>query len=495
MPTSEKSLHEKLFTKNLFALRRLNVRDEFFWLGQINKASVVTNSKLGLLPMDIAQKTAKGIQTVIDSGDKPENRVTRVIQFEPKLIEAAGPEVTVLHIGRSSQDMHSTYRSAIMRDGVLRLSQSLEQIMKRLLELADQHRDTILPSYTNGVAAQPTTFAHYLLGFLEGFKRDHDRLVEFYRRLNVCPMGSCVLNGTGWPLDRQAMAIRLGFEQPTRNAFDATQISMTDLPVEFAQIQSSMGLHVGHFVADIMTQYAQPRPWILLAEANTYVSSAMPQKRNPGLMISVRGYASDIVSNAMGVLTRAHNTNTGMIDGKSTKIHRNNVDACIKMFDNFMKVLNSLVINKERALEELNLDWTASQEIADRLMHDHHLPFRIGHHVASKMVGYARSNGILPLTFPYSEMKRIYAEVIESEFPEASRQCPMTEDEFKAALNPREIINRRQTSGSANPSEVDRMIRELTTELESLVRWQENQSLAIDKAINDLDTEFNSFLK
>lgn len=470
------------------------MRDEFFWLGQINKATVVTNYRKGLLAESMAKKAAHGLQTVIDSGVNPENRVTRVIQFEPKLIEAAGPEVTVIHVGRSSQDMHSTYRAAMMRDNVLRLSETLESVMNRLLVLANDHQETVLPSYTNGVAAQPTSFAHYLLGFLEGFKRDHERLVEFYHRLNVCPMGACVLNGTGWPLDREAMAVHLGFSAPTQNAFDATQISMTDLPVELAQVQSSIGLHVGHFIADIMTQYAQPRPWILLAEGNTYVSSAMPQKRNPGLMISVRGYASDVVSNAMSVLTRAHNTNTGMIDGKSTKIHQEIINDSIKMLENFMKVLNSLVVNKERALEELNLDWTASQEIADRLMHDHKVPFRIGHHVASKMVGFARLNGILPLTFPYKEMQRIYAEVIESEFPEGERECPMSEEEFKQALDPREILRRRQTSGSANPQEVKRMISALTDEVQAFVQWREDQQKAIDTAIANLDQEFQSFL-
>ena len=470
------------------------MRDEFFWLGQINKATVVTNYRKGLLAESMAKKAAHGLQTVIDSGVNPENRVTRVIQFEPKLIEAAGPEVTVIHVGRSSQDMHSTYRAAMMRDNVLRLSETLESVMNRLLVLANDHQETVLPSYTNGVAAQPTSFAHYLLGFLEGFKRDHERLVEFYHRLNVCPMGACVLNGTGWPLDREAMAVHLGFSAPTRNAFDATQISMTDLPVELAQVQSSIGLHVGHFIADIMTQYAQPRPWILLAEGNTYVSSAMPQKRNPGLMISVRGYASDVVSNAMSVLTRAHNTNTGMIDGKSTKIHQEIINDSIKMLENFMKVLNSLVVNKERALEELNFDWTASQEIADRLMHDHKVPFRIGHHVASKMVGFARLNGILPLTFPYKEMQRIYAEVIESEFPEGERECPMSEEEFKQALDPREILRRRQTSGSANPQEVKRMISALTDEVQAFVQWREGQQKAIDTAIANLDQEFQSFL-
>ena len=116
------------------------MRDEFFWLGQMNKATIVTNTKLGLLSEELAKKAAKGVQTVLDAGDAdPANRVSRVIQFEPKLIAAAGPEVTVIHVGRSSQDMHSTYRATMMRDNVLHLARHLETTMVKLVELAEEH--------------------------------------------------------------------------------------------------------------------------------------------------------------------------------------------------------------------------------------------------------------------------------------------------------------------------------------------------------------------
>lgn len=466
-------------------------RDEFYWLGQINKATLILNTREGLLKPEVASKAADALKTVMASGDVPANRVKRVIDFEPKLIEAAGtPAITEMHVGRSSQDMHSTFRSAILRDNVIAVSKALDTMMRTMLEMAREHQDTVLPSYTNGVAAQPSTFAHYLLGYLEGFKRDRVRLDEFYARLNTCPMGSCVLNGTGWPLNRRDMAKFLGFDAPTRNAFDATQISMVDLPVEFAQIEASIGLHIGEFIADVMVQYAQPRPWMLLSEGKTYVSSAMPQKRNPGVLISCRGNASDVVSDAVAVMTRAHNVPSGMIDGKSVKVHDALAQATVKTLERFTGILTSLVINKDRALEELSLDWTASQEIADRLMSRHGLSFRVGHHVASGMVSYARANGILPLTFPYSEMCRIYAEVVAKEMPGVDTTCPMTEDEFRAALDPREIIRARRTEGSANPDEVKRMMDELDSEFNALVGAREARAKALDDALATLDKTF-----
>lgn len=472
------------------------VRDEFYWLSQINKATIISNSASGLLTPELARTAALALEKVIESGNEPANRVKRVIDFEPKLIAAAGTsEVTEIHIGRSSQDMHSTFRAAIMRDEVINVAQSLEKVIDKLLQLARAHQDTVMPSYTNGVAAQPTTYAHYLLGYIEGFKRDRVRLTQFYSRLNHCPMGSCVLNGTGWPLNRKLMSKLLGFHSPIRNAFDATQIAMVDLPIEFAQIQASIALHIGEMIADIMVQYAQPRPWILLSEGsgNTYVSSAMPQKRNPGLLISCRGNASDVVSEATAVITRAHNVPSGMIDGKSVKVHCALAEESVKTMERFIKILSALVVNKDRALEELSLDWTASQEIADRLMSEYGLPFRVGHHVASAMVSYARANGILPLTFPYEEMKRIYKETVEKEMPGFDTQCPMSEEEFKASLDPREIIRRRRTEGSANPEEVQRMIAELTSEMAVLKEEMAMKAAAVNQSMADLDSQFQPF--
>lgn len=112
------------------------------------------------------------------------------------------------------------------------------------------------------------------------------------------------------------------------------------------------------------------------------------------------------------------------------------------------------MINKDRALEELNSDWTASQEVADRLMKEYGVPFRIGHHAASHIVSYARANNILPLDFPYAKMQEIYKEVIEKEFPEGDPKFPMSEEEFREALNPVSIVHNRKTLGGPQPAEL-----------------------------------------
>ena len=134
-------------------------------------------------------------------------------------------------------------------------------------------------------------------------------------------MGTTVLNGTSWPLNRQRMADYLGFATTVDNAYDAAQISSMDLPVEVGGIVTGIALHTGHFIEDLLTQYAQSRPWILLEEggSNTYVSSAMPQKRNPGLLNNTRRDASTAVSLAMGVVIQSHNITPGMGDPKEVR--------------------------------------------------------------------------------------------------------------------------------------------------------------------------------
>ena len=472
-------------------------RDEFFWLGEVNKATAVINSGEGLLDKAVTPKIAKGIEDVILNGNKPgAKRPKKVIAFEPLLIKAAGIEVTMLHIGRSSQDMHATYRAAILRDEALELMVSLSDTMQALLSLAERNKTTIVPNYTNGVAAQPNSYAHYLLGFLSAFRRDAEKIENFYSRLNYCAMGTTVLNGTSWPLNRGKMAHYLGFKAPVENAYDAGQFKSNDDAVEFASILTSISLHVGTFIQDLSVQYAQPRPWILLQEGgeNTYVSSAMPQKRNPGLMIRTRTNASRVISDAQQAVWLAHNIIPGMSDARNVQDSSRRVKETMTMLGQFRQVIAALKINPERALEELNLDWTASQEVADVFMRDYKLPFRVGHHIASEIVSYAKANGIKPCNFPYSEVKRIYEEVIKKEYPQGSPVCPMSETQFKDTLNPVKIIQNRKTTGGPQLTELDKSLANMEKSISSQIEWAKDNAAAISNALQRLDGDFQKIL-
>lgn len=471
-------------------------RDEFFWLGQMNKASLVINSQEGLLDPALAPDIAEALAQVIAAGDAPDGERPRtVISFEPLLIDAGGPQVTLLHAGRSSQDMHATFRAAMLRDKMLELADQLHATTTTMVDLAERHADTIVPNYTNGVAAQPNSLGHYLLGHAAGLDRDAQRIREAYARIDRSAMGTTVLNGTGWPLNRQRMAEYLGFPALVENAYDASQISSMDHPVEVAGIVTSVALHSGNLVEDIMTQYAQTRPWVLLEEGgeNTYVSSAMPQKRNPGLLNNTRSDASQAIALAMGPVLQTHNITPGMPDPKDVADNAAMVDAGIATLSRLDAVLQALVIDQDRALEELNSDWTASQEIADRLMRDHGLPFREGHHVASEIVTHARQNGMGPLDFPYAEAQRIYADAVAG--TDAPADLPLTQEQFRQALDPAAIVAARATSGGPQPQEMTRMVGTARARLDDHAGWIAARRGHVDAALDRLDADFDSLTR
>lgn len=469
------------------------LHDNFYWLGQINKATDVINTEQGLLTADQGRRFAAAIHQVLVEGERPgAYRPQNVITFEPLLIQAGGPEITMIHAGRSSQDMLATTGRILIREDLLNLASSLNAVQGTLVNLAEKHKDTIVPNYTNGVVAQPNSYGHYLLAYADGFNRDMERVQQYYARLNLSPMGATVLNGTSWPLNRDRMAAYLGFDGLAYNTYDAGQVYTYDNAAESSAVVTSLALHVGGFVEDVMQQYAQPRPWMLLQEGgeNTYVSSAMPQKRNPGILNRTRTDASTVLGSAVGSIFRAHNVPPGMADARSSEMNKMLRDTD-KVLQNFNKCLRALQINPERALEELNLDWSASQEVADVLMRKYKVPFRIGHHVNSEIVGYARLHGLTPLTFPYTEVQRIYRETVAASGDKAiPAALPMSEAEFKSTLDPVSIVRNRAVKGGPQPAEMTKMLAAGREKVAANRKWIQDKREQLATANNKLNQDF-----
>lgn len=470
-------------------------RDNFYWLGQINKASDVINTGEGLLTPEEGHAFAKGIDKVLRDGNLPgAARPHNVITFEPYLIKAAGPDVTKIHAGRSSQDMLTTVGIMEQREHLLTMAKKLNQVQGDFIRLAEENKDTLIPNYTNGVAAQPNSLAHYFIAYANAYGRDMQRVREYYKRLNRSPMGSTVLNGTGWPLDRDRMAEYLGFDTIAYNTYDAGQIFPQEAPIETGGITNCIAIHTTSFIEEIMQQYAQPRPWIILKEGggNTYVSSAMPQKRNPGLLNSCRTDASTLLGMSVEAMFRSHNIPAGMADGRLSGA-RDIMPQASKVLTSMDKILNNLVIDPARSLEELNLDWTCSQEIADELMKNHGIPFRMGHHFASEIVTYARAHDITPRDFTYEDAKAIYAKVSVSD-PNLPRSFPMTEEEWQHAKDPASIVRNRKVKGGPQPAELDKMIQMAKEELSDNKAWTEETEKKLASAEQKLNQDFNKLL-
>lgn len=471
-------------------------QDYFYWFGRINMASTVANVERGIIPKNLAGPIARGVAFSINQGARPGGqRPTDVLQTEKIITDAAGPEATLIHSGRSRQDMHSTIAMAQTRTELLDFTDDLNTLRAQLLAMADQHVETFVPSYTNGVQANPISLGHYLLAYCDSFTRDAERIRQAWPRIDRSALGTAVLANSSWPLDRPRLADLLGFSALAVNGYDATQISQFDVGLEAAQIPASIALRIGSLMQDVHVQYHQTRPWMLLAPGRTYTSSSMPQKANPGVIQNTRALASDVVSSAQASMLRAHNVTPGMIDYKYTWLNGGARTFVLgtQMLRDATDVMASLRIDAKRALEELESDWTTSMELAETLQREHAIPFRVGHHFASEIVLHARQHGLLPKTFPYADAVRIYAEA-HAKYQVGSPKLPLDEAAFRRTLSPEAMVRSRVGIGGPQPAEVRRMLGEARTVLASDQQWVQDRRQRLAQSEAKLNRAFAELL-
>lgn len=223
----------------------------------------------------------------------------------------------------------------------------------------------------------------------------------------------------------------------------------------------------------------------------------MPQKRNPGILNSCRTDASTLLGMSVEAAFRSHNIPAGMADGRLSG-RMDIVPQATKVLSEFDRILNNLVIHPDRSLEELNLDWTCSQEIADQLMKKYGIPFRVGHHFASDVVTYARANNITPADFSYEDAKTIYAKSVADvakEDPSIPKAFPMTAEEWKNAKDPVAIVHNRAVKGGPQPSELNKMIEMAKKDLANNEAWVASTENQLSQSEKKLNNDFDQMLK
>lgn len=468
--------------------------DQFYWVNKINKASTVMLVEEGIFPRDVGQLIAGGVDYTIRQAQQPGGkRPGDVLQIERIMTDKVGQEASVIHAGRSRQDMYATFRAAELRNQALDFAEALLGLRARLLATAADNLDVLVPAYTNGVQAVPVTYGHYLLAYVESFERDQQRIVEAYRRLNLSPMGTGVMSNSVWPLNRGRLAELLGFDGIVENSIDSSQVIPFDNQLEATAIASSSAIRIGAMMEDLHTQYHQIRPWLLLQEGSTYTSSSMPQKRNPGLITQARMAASDVVGLSEAVVIRAHNVNTGMVDYKSEAGDLGLFAHAVKMIDATNRVFDALVVNKPRALEELDSDWTSTMNLAELLLQAHQIPFRVGHGFASQLVSYARPLELTPKTIPFNAVTDLFAKTL-AKFGLPAQPFPMSEAEFREVMSPAWIVTHTQGVGGPQPAEANRMLKAAQQRLDADKAWLAEQRGKLAKADAALDKAFATLL-
>src|SRR5450830_372257 len=464
--------------------------DAFYFLGEMNKASTVMVIENKIVPPDLGKKIVSAVDQVIKNGDKPgAKRPADYLQYEPLILAIAGPDGSRMHSGRSRQDILSTNRRLMQRERTLDLMDAMNKSKAEVLELAEKNLDTIVPAYTNGVQAQPTTFAHYLLAFSSAFGRDSTRLQEAYVRLNLSPLGAGALGTSSFPIDRRRLAELLGFDGPIENSYDAAQLGALDQGMELVSLCSNAALTIGILVQDFHTQYHQPYPWIMIQEGRlTGTSSIMPQKRNPYGLNVLRLQASDVVGGAMTYQIEAHNVTPGMPDYKRDQVEKT-LDLSTDAFAKLADLMSNLVIDKDRALAEVDADYSTTTELADVLQRESNVPFRVGHHFASDLVTYGRLNKIKPADMPFDEVQKIYGQALQA-FNFDHAQFPLTQEQFRRTLTAQNMIDSSKGLGGPQRAEVERMLTAQRAQLAQDEQWLQSQRDKLAAASENLDRTF-----
>jgi argininosuccinate lyase len=466
--------------------------DPFYWMGEINKASLVMTVETGIVPRALGAKTAAAVAQVIENGAKPGGpRPEDYLQLEPLIVAIAGPDATRMHSGRSRQDIIPTVLKLEQRERLLALVAALDTSRGKLIELAGRYPDVIVPGYTNGVQAQPTTLGHYLLGYAGALGRDADRLREAFARVNQSPLGAAALGTSSFPVDRPRLATLLGFDGPVENSYDSGQLAPMDIGLELAGIATNLATTIGSFADDIYAQYHQTQPWMLLREgALTGPSSIMPQKRNPVALYMVRMQASDVVGAAQAFTIMAHNVESGMPDYKRNQLAppAKTLDLSIELLHRLDRVLDGLVVDPERAAAEVDNDYSTTTELADTLQREADVPFRLGHHFASELVSFGRSNHLRPAEIGFDDVKRIYAASAQS--TGMATAFPLTEARFREALSARGMVNAAKGLGGPQPAEVTRMLGTARQRLTADQAWLDATRAKVTKAQADLQIAF-----
>ncbi|WP_449411181.1 lyase family protein [Methylobacterium komagatae] len=478
------------------AAKHDSTSDVFARIDEIDRASLVMTVETGIVPRPLGHTIALALDRVAADAEKPgASRPDDYLRIEPLIIAIAGPDATRMHAGRSRQDIIPTVLKLEQRDRLLDLAAALADARGSLLALAQREASTIVPAYTNGVQAQPTTYGHVLLGYAAAMARDSDRLREAWARTNLSPLGAAALGTSSFPVDRKRLAALLGFDAPVENSYDAGQLAPMDLGLELTGIAANLATTAGSFAQDLYAQYHQTKPWILLREgALTGPSSIMPQKRNPVALYSLRMKASDVVGGAMAFTVMAHNVDSGMPDYKRNQLipPARTLAVATEMCRRWVSVLDGLVVDRDRAAAEVAADYSTTTELADTLQREANVPFRLGHHFASELVTYGRGHDLRPADLPFSEVQRIYAEAAQAPgLPqEMPKTLPLTEARFREALSASGMIAAAKGLGGPQEAEVTRMLGEARDRLAADRAWLSDKRNGLATARSGLDTAF-----
>ena len=335
------------------------------------------------------------------------------MNVEARLKELIGEPAGRLHTARSRNDQVATDFRLWVRDAIDGTDAALKDLIDALLDQAAENADTVMPGFTHLQTAQPVTFGHHLMAYVEMFLRDRSRLADARRRMNESPLGAAALAGTSFPIDPMMTAKALGFDRPMANSIDA--VSDRDFALEFLAAASICAVHLSRLAEEIVLWVSDGFRFVTLSDAFTTGSSIMPQKRNPDAAELVRAKAGRIIGalSALLIVMKGLPLAYGKDMQEDKEPTFDAADALALGLAAMAGMVRDLRANRETMRRAAAAGFSTATDLADWLVRRLGLPFREAHHVTGAIVRRAEELGLELVAMPLAELQAIEPRITE----------------------------------------------------------------------------------
>ena len=386
-----------------------------------SKAHASMLAAQGIITAADADKIAQGLDTILAEIESGKFKFSRALEdihmnVESRLAELIGPAAGRLHTARSRNDQVATDFRLYIRDTVDGLDKSLADLQLALSEKALQYADSVMPGFTHLQTAQPVTFGHHLMAYVEMLSRDRGRLADARKRMNENPLGSAALAGTSFPIDRDMTSKALGFDRPTANSLDA--VSDRDFVLETLSAASICAMHLSRFAEEIVIWTTPAFGFIALSDKFTTGSSIMPQKRNPDAAELVRAKAGKII----GALVQLLVVMKGLPLAYAKDMQEDK-DGTIRALSDFSIVIaatagmtRDLSADEKRMKSMAGDGYSTATDLADWLVQKLNIPFREAHHITGSIVAKASSENLPLHRLPLADMQAVEPRITDDVF-------------------------------------------------------------------------------
>jgi argininosuccinate lyase len=365
------------------------------------------------------------------------------LNIESRLKEIVGEAAGRLHTARSRNDQVVTGLRLWLRLNIELARDFITLLMRELVMQADVHAGTIMPGFTHMQSAQPVTFGHHLLAYVEMLARDHARLKDVAARMNESPLGAAALAGTSFPINREMTAKELGFARPMRNSLDA--VSARDFALEYLAAATICMTHLSRLAGELVQWTSPPFGFVKLSDAYTTGSSIMPQKRNPDAAELIRGKTGRVLGDFVGLATVVKGL--ALAYGSDLQEDKERIfdaaDTLSLSLRAMAGMIRDLTVNRDAMRRAAVLGYPTATDLADWIVRVLKKPFRDAHHITGSIVKRAEELGVELDALPLAEMQKV--------------EPAITKDVF-VVLSLEASVNSRQSYGGTAPIRVRELI-------------------------------------